>query len=115
MEHNALVTTLVIRISQMSGWVLFLVAGLFENTGVVEEGMETISRPHQIVDRPDAGLLEVPRGEIRFEGIGFNYGSVKGLPGADPKRINDRNMSAADFARGSGREWLVELLSKAGR
>lgn len=35
--------------------------------------------------------------------------------GADPKRINDRNMNAADFARGSGREWLVELLSKQGR
>ncbi|MCB1549930.1 MAG: ABC transporter ATP-binding protein [Hyphomicrobiaceae bacterium] len=83
----ALVTTLVIRISQMSGWVLFLVAGLFENIGVVEEGMEMISRPHQIVDAPDARTLEVPRGEIRFEGIGFNYGSIKGLPGADPKRI----------------------------
>lgn len=35
--------------------------------------------------------------------------------GADPMRTNDRNMSAADFAQGSGREWLVELLSKPGR
>ena len=34
--------------------------------------------------------------------------------GADPKRTNDRNMSAADFARGSGREWLAEMLTKAG-
>lgn len=32
--------------------------------------------------------------------------------GADPTRINERNMTAADFARGSGREWLVDLLSK---
>lgn len=35
--------------------------------------------------------------------------------GADPTRTNDRNMAAADFAQGSGREWLVELLSKPGR
>lgn len=32
--------------------------------------------------------------------------------GADPKRINARNMNAADFAQGSGREWLVQRLSK---
>jgi uncharacterized protein len=35
--------------------------------------------------------------------------------GADPQRANDRNMTAADFARGSGREWLSELLSKPAR
>lgn len=35
--------------------------------------------------------------------------------GADPMRMNDRNMTAADFAQGSGREWLVELLSKPAR
>lgn len=35
--------------------------------------------------------------------------------GADPKRTNDRNMTAADFALGGGREWLVERLSKPGR
>ncbi len=34
--------------------------------------------------------------------------------GADLKRTNDQNMTAADFARGSGREWLAEQLSKAG-
>jgi uncharacterized protein len=34
--------------------------------------------------------------------------------GADRKMTNDRNMTAADFARGSGREWLVELLAKPG-
>lgn len=34
--------------------------------------------------------------------------------GADAKRTNDRNMIAADFARGSGREWLAEMLTKAG-
>ena len=85
----ALVTALVIRISQMSGWVLNLVTGIFENIGVVHEGMETIARPHGIVDRPGARSLVVARGQICFEKIGFNYGSAKGLPGADPRRIID--------------------------
>jgi ATP-binding cassette subfamily B multidrug efflux pump len=51
--------------------------------------METIARPHGIVDQVDACALLVAEGEIRFEAIGFNYGSAKGLPGADPARVID--------------------------
>ena len=40
----AVVTGLVLRIVAMSGWILWVVAGIFENIGVVQEGMETISR-----------------------------------------------------------------------
>jgi ATP-binding cassette, subfamily B, multidrug efflux pump len=85
----ALVTALVLRISQMSGWVLNLVTSIFENVGVVQEGMETVARPHGIVDRPEARDIVVYRGEIRFDAIGFNYGSARGLPGADPARVID--------------------------
>src|SRR5215510_8409861 len=69
----ALVTALVLRISQMSGWVLNLVTSIFENVGVVQEGMETIARPHGIVDPMGARELVVSQGEIRFDAIGFNY------------------------------------------
>ena len=34
--------------------------------------------------------------------------------GADPKRMNDRNMTAVDFARGAGRESLAAMLAKPG-
>lgn len=34
--------------------------------------------------------------------------------GADPKRRNDRGMTAVDFARGGGREYLALELSRAG-
>src|SRR6185295_14947133 len=47
----AVVTGLVLRIVGMSGWILWVVAGIFENLGVVQEGMETISRPNQVLDR----------------------------------------------------------------
>ena len=85
----ALVATLVMRITQMSGWVLNLVTTIFENIGVVQDGMGTIARPHAIVDPPQAKPLVVTKGEIRFENIGFNYGSVRGTPDADPARVID--------------------------
>jgi ATP-binding cassette subfamily B multidrug efflux pump len=65
---------LVWQITNMAGWVSFEVAGIFENIGVVQEGMQTISVPHSLVDEPDAKPLKVTRGEIRFEQVTFNYG-----------------------------------------
>ncbi|GJE15859.1 ABC transporter ATP-binding protein [Methylobacterium marchantiae] len=65
---------LVLRLMAMSGWVMQTVRGIFENVGVIQESMQTISRPHGIVDRPDARTLAVGGGDIRFDRVGFRYG-----------------------------------------
>jgi ATP-binding cassette subfamily B multidrug efflux pump len=112
------VTTLVVRITQMSGWILNLVTSIFENIGIVQDGMETISRPQAIVDQTGAKSLVVRKGEIRFDAIGFNYGSVKGTPGSDPTRVID-GLSLTIRAgekigligrSGAGKSTLVSLL-----
>jgi ATP-binding cassette, subfamily B, multidrug efflux pump len=72
----AAVTGLVLRIIGMSGWILWVVAGIFENIGVVQEGMETISRPNAVVDTPDSQPLAVRAGEIRFDNVSFHYGRI---------------------------------------
>ena len=66
---------LVWQITNMAGWVSFEVAGIFENIGVVQDGMQTISVPHTLVDEKDAKPLKVARGEIRFDQVSFNYGA----------------------------------------
>ena len=65
---------LVLRLIAMSGWVMQTVRGVFENVGVIQESMQTIARPHGLVDATDAGTLAVSEGEIRFERVGFHYG-----------------------------------------
>ena len=70
----------------MSGWILWVVAGIFENIGVVQEGMETISRPNLVVDRPDSQPLAVREGEIRFEHVSFHYGRTPGTGAAGSRR-----------------------------
>src|SRR5919112_3264937 len=45
---------LALRLSTMSGWVMQVVRSVFENIGIIQESMETISRPHGILDRPGA-------------------------------------------------------------
>ncbi len=65
---------LVLRLKGMAHWIMWEVSGLFENLGVVQDGIETISRVVSVVDRPGAAELEVSAGEIRFENVGFHYG-----------------------------------------
>jgi ATP-binding cassette subfamily B multidrug efflux pump len=65
-------------IANVAGWVSWEVTGIFENIGVVQEGMETIAVPHALVDRPGARELVVDRGEVRFEQLSFGYGRQDG-------------------------------------
>lgn len=70
---------LAIRIATMSGWIMWTSIGIFDNVGAVQEGMETIARPQDLVDAPDAMELKVDRGEIRFENVTFHYGRKSGI------------------------------------
>lgn len=69
---------LVMRIRFMSDWILWEVAGLFENIGTVQDGMNTIARDPTIRDVPNAPELNVPAGEIRFDDLRFSYEQAKG-------------------------------------
>jgi ATP-binding cassette subfamily B multidrug efflux pump len=80
------------QILSMSGWVAWQVTDIFENIGVVQEGMMTIAQPIRLTDRPDAATLAVPRGEIAFEAVRFGYGrdtSARGDAGLRPGAVLD--------------------------
>ncbi len=70
----AMALPLAWQIVSVSGWVAYQITTIFENIGVVQEGMMTIARPIALTDRRDAPPLAVTRGEIRFEDVCFGYG-----------------------------------------
>ena len=65
---------LVMRMQGMSQWIMWEIAGLFENIGIVQDGIETISQDVAITDKRNAENLVVNGGAIRFNHVGFNYG-----------------------------------------
>ena len=71
----AIVNGLVIRLSQMSGWILRTVTALFENIGAVENGMETISKVNDVEDIALAPDLVVQHGQVVFNAVNFSYSS----------------------------------------
>ena len=74
----ALSTGLVIRINNMSGWIMWVVNGIFENVGTVQDGITTISQPRAVQDCPAAKTLVVTRGAVQFDDIHFHYGKQGG-------------------------------------
>jgi ATP-binding cassette subfamily B multidrug efflux pump len=110
----AAATAMALRLNGMSHWVMWEMASLFENVGTVQDGINTLSRPHTVVDRPDAKPLVVSRGEVRFEHLGFAYGAT----GPDAKRvIDDFSLTIRPGEKigvvgrsGAGKSTLVNLL-----
>jgi len=105
-----LAITLSVRIVNMSAWIMWITTDIFENVGTVQEGMETISRPHTLVDRAGAKPLTVSKGEIVFDSIRFHYGKDKGVIEDLSLKIEPGEKVGLVGRSGAGKSTLVNLL-----
>ncbi len=62
----AMALPLAWQIVNIAGWVAWQITSIFENVGVIQEGMMTIARPIALTDRADAAALEGDRA-ARFD------------------------------------------------
>jgi ATP-binding cassette subfamily B multidrug efflux pump len=106
----ALSTGLVIRIENMSGWIMWVVNGVFEGIGTVQDGMETVARAHAVTDAPGARPLEVSRGEVRFEDIHFHYGKRGGVIAGLDLVVRPGEKIGLVGPSGAGKSTLVNVL-----
>jgi ATP-binding cassette subfamily B multidrug efflux pump len=107
----AAATAMALRLQGMSHWIMWEMTSLFENIGTVQDGMKTLSRARTVLDAPGAGVLEVPRGEVRFAHASFRYAD------AGRRVIDDLNLVVRPGEKiglvgrsGAGKSTLVNLL-----
>jgi ATP-binding cassette subfamily B multidrug efflux pump len=106
----ALSTGLVIRINNMSGWIMWVVNGIFEDIGTVQDGMETVAQPLSVVDPDEARALVVTRGEVRFEAIHFHYGKTGGVIAGLDLVVRPGERIGLVGPSGAGKSTLVNVL-----
>jgi ATP-binding cassette, subfamily B, multidrug efflux pump len=106
----AMALPLTWHIAAIAGWVAQNVTTIFENIGVVQEGMRSIAVPRQMPDRPGALALQVQRGTVRFEDVRFGYGTARGvLHGIDLTVAPGERVGLVGRS-GAGKSTLVNLL-----
>jgi ATP-binding cassette subfamily B multidrug efflux pump len=106
----ALSTGLVIRINNMSGWIMWVVNGIFENVGTVQDGITTIAQPRAVQDREAAMPLEVTNGAVRFENIHFHYGKQGGVIAGLDLAVRAGEKIGVVGPSGAGKSTLVNVL-----
>jgi ATP-binding cassette subfamily B multidrug efflux pump len=73
----AMAIPLAWQIANIAGWVARSVTSVFENVGTVQDGRRSIDVAQDMPDPPGATELHVTGGEIRFEGVHFDYGRIR--------------------------------------
>jgi ATP-binding cassette subfamily B multidrug efflux pump len=106
----AAATAMALRLNGISHWMMWEVASLFEHVGTVQDGLNTLSRPHAVVDDAQARPLAVSRGEIQFDRVGFGYGKDKPVIDQLSLTIRPGEKIGLVGRSGAGKSTLINLL-----
>ncbi|MFY9759408.1 MAG: ABC transporter ATP-binding protein [Xanthobacteraceae bacterium] len=106
----AMVLPLTLQLTNMSRQIAMRITEIFEDVGVVQEGMLTIAQPLQLPDPADAKPLTVGAGRIEFKNVNFGYGRDVGV-------LQNFNLTIAPGEKiglvgrsGAGKSTVVNLL-----
>lgn len=105
----AMVMSLSIQLGFAMWSFSFTVSSFFENLGQVQEGMETITKSHTVIDKEGAGILKIREGNVDINNMSFCYGRLPVF-----KRLNLSIPAGQKVGfigpSGAGKSTLIQLL-----
>jgi len=106
----AMVLPLTLQLTNMSRQIAVRITDIFEDIGVVQEGMLTIAQPLQLPDPPGAKALAVRAGRIEFKNVSFGYGREIGVLQNFHLTIQPGEKIGLVGRSGAGKSTVVNLL-----
>ena len=103
-------TAMALRVHGLSRWIMWESARLFENIGTVNDGMNTLTKPQTILDKPNCPPLNVTRGEIKFNDLSFAYDPAQPLLSHFNLTIKPGEKVGLIGRSGAGKSTIVNLL-----
>ncbi len=106
----AAATALVLRLNNMTYWIMWAFSSLVQALGVVQEGMETIAQPIALVDAQAAKPLEFRDGLIEIAGVSHHYGRGSGGLRNVSLTVRPGEKIGVVGRSGAGKSTLVKLM-----
>ena len=106
----AMVLPLTLQLTNMSRQIAMRITEIFEDLGVVQEGMLTIAQPLQLPDPAGAQPLTVSEGRIDFQNVNFGYGRETGVLQNFNLTIQPGEKIGLVGSSGAGKSTVVNLL-----
>ncbi|MCH8180402.1 MAG: ABC transporter ATP-binding protein [Proteobacteria bacterium] len=106
----AAATAMALRLNGISHWMMWEMAALFEHIGTVQDGINTLSKPHTVVDKPGAPALQVGAGEVRFDQVRFSYGGKRTVIDGLDLHIRPGEKIGLVGRSGAGKTTILNLL-----
>ena len=106
----AAAAALVLRLNNMTYWIMWATTNLVQNLGTVQEGMETITQPVTLVDAADAKPLILTHARIEIQDLRHHYGRGSGgLQGVN-LTVEPGERIGLVGRSGAGKSTLVKLM-----
>ncbi|GGL55405.1 ABC transporter ATP-binding protein [Wenxinia marina] len=106
----AAASALVLRLNNMTYWIMWAATNLVQNLGVIREGMMTIAQPLSLTDAPGARPLKLTQGRIDVRGLthryGLDHGGIEGIE----LSVKAGEKLGIVGPSGAGKSTLVKLL-----
>jgi ATP-binding cassette, subfamily B, multidrug efflux pump len=106
----AMVLPLTLQLTNMSRQIASRITDIFEDIGVVQEGMLTIAQPLQLPDPDGARPLTVREGRIDFRKVNFGYGREVGVLQNFNLTVRPGEKIGLVGRSGAGKSTVVNLL-----
>ncbi len=76
----AMALPMVLQATFQSGWIMYEVSGIFENLGNVQEGIDVLTKPHEVVTKKGAKDLKIDGkpASITYKSVCFDYDRQEG-------------------------------------
>ena len=106
----AATSALALRLTGMSDWLMWAFSNLFQELGVIAEGMTTIAQKIELKDKENAPQLNIKNGSIEIEDLWHHYGQDKGGLNGINLHIRGGEKVGIVGRSGAGKSSLVNLI-----